>query len=45
MRAQLQQLYARCFDDSEAFVDYYFQQRYTDDRIQCIMRDSQPVAA
>jgi predicted acetyltransferase len=45
MRAQLQQLYRRCFDDSEAFVDYYFQQRYTDERTQCIMRDSQPVAA
>ena len=45
MRAQLQQLYTRCFDDSEAFVDYYFQQRYTDDRTQYILRDSQPVAA
>ena len=45
MRAQLQQLYTRCFDDSEAFVDYYFQHRYTDDRTQYILRDSQPVAA
>lgn len=45
MRAQLQQLYRLCFDDSEAFVDYYFQQRYTEDRTQYIMRDSQPVAA
>ncbi|MDD3479468.1 MAG: GNAT family N-acetyltransferase [Paludibacteraceae bacterium] len=45
MRAQLQQLYRHCFDDSEAFVDYYFQQRYTDDRTQYILRDEQPVAA
>lgn len=45
MRAQLQQLYRRCFDDSEAFVDYYFQYRYTDERTQYLARDEQPVAA
>ena len=45
MKEQIKQLYKTCFDDSETFVEYYFQHRYTDSRNLCIERNGMPVAA
>ena len=45
MKETVKQLYKRCFDDSDAFVDYYFQHRYTDARNVWVERDGKVVAA
>lgn len=45
IKEQVKVLWKQCFQDSDEFIDFYFQKRYTDDLNSCVEADGRVIAA
>lgn len=45
IKEQVKVLWKQCFQDSDEFIDFYFQKRYTDDLNSCAEADGRVIAA